>query len=524
MENRYLIICDDCQWRYMNEIIPDKNCFYVTSEEELEAFIRDNSAICDRIVIFAELQWDDKPYSDFYGLDIAISMRLDKKMLAPMCILSFLPQTYFEKNNDETVKFNIVSVRGTAFCEFPVTLVGIENAFAPIVPLLPATLAFLRLYLIDIKNLIVSINHNLRISSVKEEVEQILAKINQLSEQAIFPTLKNIVEKITTAHGRGNIEEFEDAIDKLVEKLNTLQSNELTSQDENKKKILLLEDKDDELRWARTELERYFEVHAFQDVNDVIKEIDADGKNDYRALICDWELLKPNSKRHQDRLGFEILDYASKKRFYALFSLTITDNLSVNDVNALLLCDHQVFKKAFEEEKSKALWNSYLPIIRQKVQQITELICSIPNCANWVTTTRRNQTLPSYKTQYTEKRNSADWAAFEHNISMQVNNYFDYRADESILEIREDIESLLITRRIFYRVFIPKFQNYRGSDGKRSKITSIEAAMKEFGRSTKGDNNRNKFLSDLCLKLNNLPSVGILPEEKAWLAIHNIYL
>jgi len=212
------------------------------------------------------------------------------------------------------------------------------------------------------------------------------------------------------------------------------------------------------------------------------------------------------------------LEYASKKRFYALFSLTITDEYSVRDVDACLNFEHQIFKKEFVEEKSRALWNSYIPIIQQKVRKVTELICSIPNCANWETTTRRNQTLPSYKTQYIEKRNSAEWTVFENSISEQADNYFDYGADESILEIKEDIESLLITRRIFYKVFLPKFFNSRESNDKLAKTTAVEFAMgREFRRSMAGDSNRNKFLSDLCLKLNDLPYGGMLPEEKAWL-------
>jgi hypothetical protein len=507
----------------MEKIMSGKNCFYVTSENKLETFIREYSDVCARIIVFAELEWDDKSYSDFYGLDLAIGIRLEKKLLVPMCILSSLPQTYFENNNNP-VKFNIISSRGTAFCQLPALYSEIENAISLIVPLLPATLAFLQLYLIDIKNLIGSIKHNLRINSGKDEVEQILSKINQFSEITIFPTIKNTAEKIKEAHRNGNIEEFENAIDKLVEKLNTLQSKEAALFYEKKAKIILLEDKADELKWAKAELERYFDVDAFQDANEVIRAIDADEKNDYRALICDWELLKPASKRHQDRLGFEVLDYASKKRFYALFSLTITDSMSVSDVNALLSFDHQIFKKSFEEEKSKALWNSYLPIIRQKVQQTTELICSIPNCANWVAPIRRNRLVIPYKTQYVEKRNSADWAVFEHSISIQVNNFFKssnaipFKELLALLEIGDDIESLLINRRIFYKIFNEKCK-------KTNKITSaVESTMREIGRSTSVANNRNKFLSDLCLKLNNLPSGGMLPEEKAWLETHGIYI
>jgi len=522
MPNIHLIICTPQQKSYFSQSDKSIDYTFVTSEADFEVLPANELVNYNYIVIFAELPWQGKKYTDFYGMDIAVRLRLELKALMPICILSFLPKSYFAKSKD--IKFNILKVRGTTFCQLPSSFETIEDSLKSIFPLYPATLAFLQLYLIEFKSLIGEITHSLRINSGEEQIEQTLSKIDQFSNLTIYDSLKSYADKIRSAHSNKNKEEFADAIDKLVEKLNALQEKTLLLENEKKEKILLLEDKDEELIWAKSELEKHFDVVAVKNAKEAIEEIDKDEKNNYRAIICDWELIDPISSDHQDLLGFEVLEYASKKRFYALFSLTITDNFSIREVDACIGFKHKIFKKEFVEEKSKALWNSYIPIIQQDVRQITELICSIPDCANWVTTTRRNQTLPSYKTQYTAKRNSADWMIFEHNIGMQVNNYFEYGADESILEIREDIESLLITRRIFYKVFSDKFLKSHGYKEKRNKITAIEAAMKEFGRSTEGDSNRNKYLSDLCLKLNNLPLVGMLPEEKAWLVTHGIYI
>ena len=521
--DKILIICDERQRTYFRQLeICNKNEF-ITCEEEFKEFcLAEEVANYKYVIVFAELLWQDKKYAEFYGIDVAVSLRLKLKMVSPVCILSFLPKDYFTNRGE--VKFNVLKVRGTTFCQLPSTFETIENSLQLVFPLHPATLAFLPLYLIEIKSLIGEITHSLRINSGEKQIEQTLAKIDQFSKLTIYESLKSIADKIKSAYSNQNREEFADAIEKLVEKLNALQKKDPLLEKEKKEKILLLEDKEEELIWAKSELEKHFEVVAVKNVKDAIKEIDKDEKNNYRAIICDWELIDPVSLDHQDLLGFEVLEYASKKRFYALFSLTVTDNYSMREVDACIGFKHKIFKKEFVEEKSKALWNSYIPIIQQDVRQITELICSIPDCANWVTTSRRNQTLPSYKAQYIEKRNSANWAAFEHNISMQVNNYFEYGANESILEIREDIESLLIARRIFYKVFSDKFLKSSGYNEKRDKITAIEMAMREFGRSTEADSNKNKFLSDLCLKLNNLPSVGMLPEEKAWLATHGAFI
>ena len=522
MQDNYLIICDVRQISYVSQLKESKDFRFITSKSEFDELCSNEVVYYNRIVIFAELLWQDKKNTDFYGIDVAVSFRLKLKALSPVCILSFLPKEYFTKK--EEVKFNILKVRGTAFCQLPCSFETIEDSLKSIFPLYPATLAFLQLYLIEFKSLIREIKHHLRIYSEERHIEQTLSKIGQFSELTIYDSLKSYADKIKLAYNNKNSEEFEDIIDKLVEKLNALQEKKSLLENERKEKILLLEDKDKELIWAKSELEKYFEVISVKNAKDAIKEIDADEKNNYRAIICDWELLDPISSEHQDLLGFEVLIYASKKRFYAFFSLTRADKDSLIELDACLGLNHKIIPKSFVEEKSEALWNSYIPIIQQDVRKITELICSIPDCANWVTATRRNQTLPSYKTQYTEKRNSADWIFFEHNICIQVDNYFKYGADESILEIREDIESLLITRRIFYKVFSDKFLKSLGHNEKRNKITAIEKAMKEFGRSTEGDSNRNKFLSDLCLKLNNLPLVGMLPEEKAWLSSHGIFI
>ena len=515
MEHNYLIICDEQQKSHFAEAAKSENRF-VVSEAEFDKLIADEVANYQRVIVFAELQWQGKQISDFYGIDIAVLLRLRLKALAPICILSSSPKNYF--NKFEETKYNILRIRGTCFCQLPCSFEAIKDSLKSIFPLSDATLAFLPLYLRDVKNLIGVITHDLRENSLKKQIEQTLSKIDQFYTLPIYNSLKAIKDEIISAHDKNESEKFENAITTLVNNLNTIQEKKTSLEGEKKAKILLLEDKGEELQWAKSELEKYFEVHAFQNTIEIIKEIDADEKNDYRAIICDWELLKQNSKEHQDRLGFEVLEYASKKRFYALFSLTVTDDFSVRDVDSCLNFEHQIFKKEFVEEKSRALWNSYIPIIQQKVRQVTELIGSIPNCANWETTTRRSQTLPSYKNQYIEKRNSADWAAFEYGVSEQVNNYFKYQVDESILEIKEDIESLLITRRIFYKVFLSKFFKSLDSNEKFAKTNAIEFAIKrEFGRSMSGDSNRNKFLSDLCLKFNNLPLVGMLPEEKAWL-------
>jgi hypothetical protein len=108
---------------------------FVTSEAEFEAIHAGEAAKYNRIVIFAELSWEGKNYSDFYGIDIAVSLRMESVALAPICMLSFLPKDYFAKK--EEVKFNILKVRGTSFCRLPSPFETIENSLKSIFPLCP---------------------------------------------------------------------------------------------------------------------------------------------------------------------------------------------------------------------------------------------------------------------------------------------------------------------------------------------------------------------------------------------------
>ena len=78
---------------------------YVTSTSDLERLMEEEVGSYDGIFVFAELKWGNHPLSSFFGIDVAVDLRLRLKMLAPMCIISFMPKSYF--NGLEDVKYNI---------------------------------------------------------------------------------------------------------------------------------------------------------------------------------------------------------------------------------------------------------------------------------------------------------------------------------------------------------------------------------------------------------------------------------
>ena len=88
MQDNYLIICDDRQKSYFSKLKENMDFRFVTSEDEFEKLVTDEVVSYGRIIIFAELLWQGKKYTDFYGIDVAVLLRLRLKVLSPVCILT----------------------------------------------------------------------------------------------------------------------------------------------------------------------------------------------------------------------------------------------------------------------------------------------------------------------------------------------------------------------------------------------------------------------------------------------------
>jgi hypothetical protein len=132
MQDNYLIICDEQNKSYFSKLTESKDFRFVTSETEFVKFNSDEVANYNRIIIFAELLWQGKKYTDLYGIDIAVLFRLKLKTLSPICILSFRSKDYFEKFDE--VKYNILKARGTCFKQLPTGFADVENVVSSVIP------------------------------------------------------------------------------------------------------------------------------------------------------------------------------------------------------------------------------------------------------------------------------------------------------------------------------------------------------------------------------------------------------
>lgn len=522
MHDSYIIVCDNNHKSYFLQTAKNKDLRFITSETEFEFLNIDEVVQYGRIIIFAEILWQGKKYNDFYGIDIAVLMRLKLKSLSPILIVSFLPKDYFGKDNK--VKYNILNARGTCFLRLPITFNEADSMLSGIIPLLPATLTYLSTLLIDVRYLVNVLTHDLRLEADNDKIYLSLRKMEQLSATNIYPKLQKLSDTIILVHSERNESEFYTLKKELINTLNIYmqhtRKDTLPTNDKVKSKVLLLDGNINDLEWATNALQSYFKVYAFQNALEAKIWIEQDTNNELSAIICDWQLLNPDSHEHQDLLGFEVLDYASKKGLYALFSLTSTDDFSIREIDAQLNFEHQLFTKDFQQ--GEALWKMYIPIIQQKIDKNIALIASLPTGSRWKTA--KDKKAKSFHEQYITIRNSTDWFSFENEISVEASKSWAYyekfvnnriTSDKYIIISNTDLKNVLIARRIYLAYWFTC--NANNSDKNRYIYQDFT------GNSEPNEESIKQFVFRLCIKSELLPQ-GILPEEKTWLKSQNIYI
>jgi len=567
MEDCYLIICDKQLKSYFAKWKKNKNLRFITSKTEFEELVADEIAIFSHIIIFAELQWQNKKYTDFYGFDIAVSLRLRFKLLTPICILSFLSKLYFDKLNK--TKYNILGARGTCFKQLPINFSDFLKTISAVTPLSVSTLTYLSTLLIDIRHIVDFLQHNLRMESDNNKICNSLKKLELLSTLYIYPKLQNLANQIIYDHYKGNSDNFYTVTKELINTLNihlqTTKQDIPLANNMLKRNILLLDDNINDLNWAKDALSPYFEVIPFQNALDAKTYIEQDTKNELSAIICDWQLLRPNSKDHQELLGFEVLDFASKQGFYALFSLTSTDDFSIREIDAYLNFEHIPITKDFQ--LGEALWKTYIPVIQQRIDRTLTLIASLPTGEAWTNNLKIDykkkngkkvsykKYFKSFKEQYIEKRNSRDWHLFENEISIETSKIWEYYREMAFednkrfdmfnlkdqwgLELNRDIRNLLIIRRLYLAFWFNKTKldisfKVRNKGWVENPIINIYSVLRgryfddlvkdkeeEIDTYNKLNNAAKVFVNQLSIEPKKLPQ-GILPEEKAWLQCQNI--
>ncbi len=516
----------------------------------------------DFVIILAELTWNSKKYSDFYGFDIACELRLKHRILAPIIMVSFLPENFF---NGDT-RYNILKARGTSFLQLPFDSDSLDRISKQTRALTPSSLADISVLLLNPRHLIDRFTHDIRYElghdTLKAKATTILADLpDQFKKSTKW-------EKLIESLSEKNISEEEFYLRKkaIILKLNTTLLLEGSDpQNTTKYKLLLLEDNLEDAETIRTALNPFYEITNVTNGEDAIRIIDEDLENHYCALICDWRLLVPGTDRQQQWQGYEVMEYASKNRFYALFSLTSLDEDSRKYISPYISCTYTPLTKDFE--KGNGLWLIYMPIINQKIEENLAVIAGLPTGEGWYKQDKADykkdasgnksaskKSFASFHQQYIEKRNSNSFRNWNNEISDLANRMWAYykkslssEPDRSLqdiaakwgIELNRNVKNVLVIRRLYLALWYSqsrleitirislqeRFQaienpvlniysvlrnRYWNDQIANVSSIDIEDIYKKLLSAAKA------FVSQLALEPSSLPS-GILPEEKAWL-------
>ena len=508
------------------------------------------------IIILIELKWNNKYYSDFFGLGIAQRIRREFKITAPIIFCSFLqPELFFysEKQKNISSKVQILKASGSYFIPLPFTIKAIKDKVEETKLLSAAALIDVVEKCCNPIGTVIDLLHPLK-SAIKnishEEFNKLQAKIESFitQEQKEILDYNGLVTSANDKLSKANWEGFKSEVQQLerncIEYFNSNRENNSFHEKKNNITVLLLEDDIKNCERIKEELAkpgRDINIIYFQDSYEALKIIQNDTTNKYCVIIADWRLYKNNSfDEWQDYQGYKFLEEASKNHFFAPIALTSMNDSSVHEIRNNLSINIDLFKK--EHLIVDNNWEILADIIRQKHNDMVDLIGSRPSSPEWYKTVKRKQkgvevTIASYNEQYREVRKSNEWDSFEREVSVEANELWDnfkkifndprpsvLPLKELGIEINHTIRNVLIVRRIWSALWFK-----RNSIDHRNSIKAIydiinDGEYDQYSYDGPDENNSNKdnvFASSLAIKSKEL-SKELLPEERRWLLKNKI--
>lgn len=526
MVDRVFIL--DESTKFLGEKYPIvKNVKIITSQDDLGSIIPLKNKL-KNVIVFCELKWGNKLYQDFYGFEIARELRMRYKLLCPIILISVLSQNYFEKKAQKDIKYNVLYGRGTGFIEW-YNINNLDSISNLILPLSEAVLADLNGMLLNLKGFVIDkITHDLQTTL---NINELKTRINFIdnyldNEQKAKIGWDDFVNKILKNENVSNFEKLkEEFLVKCRQELGNETETIMKGDFIKKYKILVVEDDPGFMSTIEENLKNYFELITTNNSEEAIKMVDDDGTNSIVGIISDWRLYADNSKTYWQHLqGYEILEYASNKRFVALFSLTSEDDRNVHEIRNKLGLDINLFKKQHLINDNN--WDIFADIIRQKYNDINDLISSMPSSPTW---TKQEKSKPSYFEQYREKRNNINWKRFERSISEEADKLWEnfknhFEKHENVSPLSEygihinNLESVLIVRRIWFALWFKRNEINR-NDPIKAIYDIIRGTFDQ--PDMKKSNKHSVFANSLAIKSEELPK-ELLPEEKNWLIKNDI--
>lgn len=458
------------------------NAKIITSQGDLEK-ISSLTNDLKKVIVFCELKWKDKLYQQFYGFEVARELRMRYKLLCPIILVSVLPQNYFEEKAQREIKYNILYGRGTGFVEW-VNIKNLDSINKSILPLSEAALSDLNEMLLNLRGFVIDkLTHDLKLGMSEKEL------INKMNSVGAYldnrqkanigwdDFLKRFIEKQNDTDGFRKLKE--EFLIKCKQELGDETITTSISDLAIGHKVLVVEDDPDFKKDVEDKLKDHFELIVTDNSDEAIHTLNEDGSNGIVGVITDWRLYSDNSKTYWQKLqGYEILEYAAKTHFAALFSLTSEDDRNVHEIRNKLGLDIHLFKK--QHLTSKGQWDLIADVVKQRCDAVKEVISSQPSGAKWTLDyydkydkykNKERVLIKSLKEKYRERRNF-NWDVYACTITNNSDEIWNYYKEvlgknlDSVtiaslkekygLELSSDdpvLESILIVRRIYFALW-----------------------------------------------------------------------
>jgi len=548
--------------------IAKKNGFnnIIINSEELKGRLDDKQEP-DIVIILAEAKHELQADTVFYGFDLASELRRKYRLLCPIVITSSFEKEVFEalsRKNQE--KFNILYGTGTTFLHLEELHKKIQNNslnkyLKELPPISDAVNEDMIEMLLQQQGFIIDrITHDLKYSLKNDELKNALDNIGAYLSTHQKKELNydaGLSKEIIQAHQNNEQGAFNVAIENLVSAcghhLSQGTKDPVEAREKTKGKVLVVEDDPEQRKRMKESLQDYFQLEVTGDGRKAIEILNADTENKFLAIIADWRLLKYDEAGNktdywQDFQGYQVFEQASQSHFAAMISLTAEYDKNVNQIRNRLGIAIQLFKKQhIYASGDDTHWGMFIDIVSDKCNEIATIISSIPIAANW----------RKYTNQYRKVRLSIQWSTFEHEVTEQANQYWEYFKDSLNLQTRANVnkglqdefplntlENVLIGRRLFFALYY-EFQRLRNdatvsfnpeqvirveSEEKGNAVLDTYAVLRNNWWDADVSDERSEFerynqqaknlLKALCIKSEEVGRM--FPEEKAWLTKQGI--
>ena len=310
------------------------------------------------IIVLCELNWGDKQYAYFYGIELA------QREIRMICNLPILFVSFCTRKQiltlDSTKEIISAYGLGNHFIQLPVATEDEIKDFWEMPKLTELEMIDVRHYC-AFDSMISAIKHEIKSDNIENTKNRIL---NVLNNAGNSEDIKEFKEKVLNAK--------DDTIDKLCDDISTFlftkdnDNGSITNQ--IKYKVMLLDDEEesDEIILLIKEAdEQNINIIPFRNSNDALKEINDDILNAYSVILTDFRLYNRQDKLEriltypqgytfieESKKNKNLYKYITFSKLPRAFRIEVAQKLNINieTVDKSLMLSTKIGRKAMIEK------------------------------------------------------------------------------------------------------------------------------------------------------------------------------